>query len=122
MKPKVRRVTTDECPFEKAERLAVEAVKDPGRIPEYDKAVQKVQALEFGSKGLKGNFKMSQTEKILKHMREAGHITQRQAMMDYSIQSLTRRICDLQEKGHRIHKERRKHPVTGQEYTRYSLA
>lgn len=65
---------------------------------------------------------MSQTEKILNHIRKRGHITLREAIMDYGIQSLTRRIADLREKGHKIVSVPRQHPVTGQDYTRYELA
>lgn len=65
---------------------------------------------------------MSQNELILNHMRKRGYITMREAILDYSIQSLTRRISDLRERGHDIVSEQRRHPITGQEYTRYSLA
>lgn len=113
--------TDDECPFEHAEDLALKAVKDPELIPQYLQAQRTVLALE-GGQGWKGNRKMSQNELILNHMRKRGYITMREALMDYSIQSLTRRISDLRERGHNIVTDQRRHPVTGQEYTRYSLA
>jgi hypothetical protein len=64
---------------------------------------------------------MTQLESIIRHINYAGHITNRQALIDYSIQSLTRRIVDLEEKGFRFIKEEAQHPVTGQRYTRYRL-
>lgn len=63
-------------------------------------------------------------KKIIKHIQRAGHISARDAMMDYGITSasLTRRICDMEEIGINFKRERRVHPITGQKYTRYSLA
>jgi DNA-binding HxlR family transcriptional regulator len=59
---------------------------------------------------------------ILSHLRRAGSITQREAILDHSIQSLTRRITELNDKGYRTKREDRHHPLTGQRYARYSLA
>jgi hypothetical protein len=64
---------------------------------------------------------MTQYEKILNHIRRAGHITVRQALLDYSIQSLTRRIVDLEEMGFVFEREVKHHPVTMQRYTRYKF-
>jgi len=62
--------------------------------------------------------------KIVDHIVARGYITARDAMMDYGITSasLTRRICDLEELGFVITRERTAHPVSGQKYTRYSIA
>ena len=46
----------------------------------------------------------------------------REAMVDYSISSLTKRISNLRAEGHNIISEKKRHKVTGQEYVRYSLA
>jgi hypothetical protein len=59
---------------------------------------------------------------ILAHMEHTGSITQREAMLDHSVQSLTRRITELQDKGYPINREDKRHPLTGQRYARYSLA
>jgi len=61
---------------------------------------------------------------IFAHMERAGSISAREAMADYGITSatLTRRICDIEAAGIVIHRERRKHPITGRLYTRYSLS
>jgi hypothetical protein len=64
---------------------------------------------------------MTQTQQLLKHLRKAGSITQREAIMDHSIQSLTRRITDLRLEGFNIQSLIKQHPVTGQRYTRYVL-
>jgi len=63
----------------------------------------------------------SQHDKILKHLRKAGSITVREALIEYSISSLTKRIQELRERGHDIVSEWKSHPVTGQRYTRYKL-
>lgn len=62
--------------------------------------------------------------KVLQHIRRAGSISAREAMADHGITSasLARRICDLEEAGINIKRERRKHPMTHQHYTRYSIA
>lgn len=62
--------------------------------------------------------------KILQHMRRAGSISAREAMADHGITSasLARRICDIEACGFAVNRDRRTHPITGQKYTRYSLA
>lgn len=64
---------------------------------------------------------MTQNQIILKHLRKAGSITVREAIVEYSIQSLTKRIQELREAGNNIISDVRYHPVTGQKYVRYSL-
>ncbi|WP_319413843.1 helix-turn-helix domain-containing protein [uncultured Cohaesibacter sp.] len=64
---------------------------------------------------------MTQCERIIQHMEENGSITQREAYIDYGIQSFHRRIADLRERGYVLRGEARQHPVTKQEYTRYYL-
>jgi predicted HTH transcriptional regulator len=61
---------------------------------------------------------------VLSHMERAGSISARDAMNDYGITSatLSRRICDLKEAGIKINSDRRRHPLTGKLYTRYSVA
>lgn len=64
---------------------------------------------------------MTQLETILSHMKRAKSISQREAMIDYSIQSLTKRISELREMGYNIKTVHKKHPVTGQRYARYVM-
>ena len=64
---------------------------------------------------------MKQHEQILTHLRKAGGLSVREALVDYSIQSFTKRISELRKAGYRIDGVKGKHPVTGQQYTRYVL-
>lgn len=64
---------------------------------------------------------MTQNTLILNHLLRTGSITQREAMIDYSIQSLTKRISELRSRGYKIKSEKRQHPTTGQRYVRYVL-
>lgn len=63
-----------------------------------------------------------QAHVVLSHIKRAGSITQREAIADHSVQSLTRRIAELRDAGFPVRGEQRKHPLTGQRYMRYSLA
>ena len=65
--------------------------------------------------------KTTQYSKIIKHLRATKGLTQREALLDYSIQSFTARISELRQRGHRIDGVQSRHPVTGQRYTRYVL-
>lgn len=70
-----------------------------------------------------GKVMPNQAQKVYRHMADTGSISAREAMDDYSMTSatLTRRICDLEEDGFKIIRERKSHPLTGLKYTRYSL-
>ncbi|WP_349434227.1 helix-turn-helix domain-containing protein [Pararhizobium sp. A13] len=65
---------------------------------------------------------MTQVEKILNHIQKNGSITQREAYLDYGIQSFHRRLSDIREMGVRLLPVQKVHPTTGQEYTRYFIA
>lgn len=58
---------------------------------------------------------------ILDHMKRTGSITMREALIDYSVQSLTKRIQELRSAGYKIESVKKLHPTTGQRYTRYVL-
>ena len=64
---------------------------------------------------------MSQNEIILRHLKKAKSISQREAIVDYSIQSLSKRISELRQAGFNIVTKHKNHPVTGQRYARYVL-
>lgn len=64
---------------------------------------------------------MSQNQLILDHMKRTGSITMREALIDYSVQSLTKRIQELRQAGYNIKSVQKTHPTTGQRYTRYTL-
>ena len=65
--------------------------------------------------------KTTQYTKILKHLKATKGLTQREALLDYSIQSFTARISELRKLGCTIDGVKSRHPVTGQRYTRYVL-
>lgn len=64
---------------------------------------------------------ITQNQLILNHLLRTGSITQREALLDYSIQSITKRISELRERGYKIKSEKKQHPTTGQRYVRYVL-
>ena len=64
----------------------------------------------------------TQHTNILKHLRTAKGLTVREALIEYSISSLTKRIQELRGMGYDIVSHRKSHPVTGQRYVRYTLA
>lgn len=112
-------MTTDEI-LERAEELCLLAVSNPEEwLEAYKQAQRKAQSLEH--QGWKRNTGMTQNQRILKHLKKAGSITVREAIVEYSIQSLTKRVSELREAGYDIISTVKRHPVTGQEYTRYSL-
>jgi hypothetical protein len=63
----------------------------------------------------------TQQKKIIKHLRTAKGLTVREAMIEYSISSLTKRVHELRGLGYDIESVVKQHPVTGQRYTRYFL-
>lgn len=58
---------------------------------------------------------------ILQHLRATKGLTVREALIEYSISSLTKRVHELRGLGYDIESVRKTHPVTGQRYTRYFL-
>lgn len=48
---------------------------------------------------------LTQNQKILRHLRDYGSITQMEAINDYGIMRLASRISDLKRMGHPIRKE-----------------
>jgi hypothetical protein len=105
--------------FDLAEQLCVLAVEDPVLLPEYLEANHKAKSLEHS--GWKRNTGMTQNQTIMKHLKKAGSITVREAVVEYSIQSLTKRVQELRESDNHIMSHVKYHPVTGQKYVRYTL-
>ena len=62
-----------------------------------------------------------QTRRLLRHFYRQGHITQRQALIDLGIQSLTKQISLLRDAGFQITTTFRRNPSTGQKYAKYSM-
>ena len=50
---------------------------------------------------------MTQADRILRHLREFGTITQYEAIREYGIMRLAARVSDLNHQGHRIRSRRR---------------
>jgi hypothetical protein len=65
--------------------------------------------------------KTKQLDTIMKHLQTVGSITNREAIVEYNIMSLPRRILDLKELGVQFNVVNKTHPVTGQRYVRYHL-
>jgi|TARA_R110002153_G_scaffold100555_1_gene236521 hypothetical protein len=63
----------------------------------------------------------NQHQKIIKHLQTTKGLTVREAMIEYSISSLTKRVHELRGLGYDIISTRKSHPVTGQKYVRYTL-
>jgi len=113
--------TNEDLIFKTAEELAVQAVDDPGLVDEYQQATREAQECE-GSRGWKyRTSNMRQVDKIINHIKKQGSITQREAFIDYGVQSFHRRLSDIKEMGYKITGKQRFHPVTNQPYTRYYL-
>jgi hypothetical protein len=58
---------------------------------------------------------------LLKHLQIVGSITGREAMIEYDIQSLTKEIHRLRQKGYVINTVGKAHPVKGVRYGRFFL-
>ncbi|MBL4783891.1 MAG: hypothetical protein JKY49_00535 [Cohaesibacteraceae bacterium] len=61
----------------------------------------------------------NQVSRLWNHLRDVGSISVREAMLDLHINSLSRRICDLQLRGPRIPRVMKENPATGERYMRY---
>ena len=105
--------------FELAETYCVLAVQDKKHLNTY-KYWNKI-AKSFEHSGWKKMTGQTQHAKILKHLDKAGSITVREALIEYSVASLTKRIQELRELGHNIVSNPKVHPITGQRYVRYTL-
>ena len=112
-------MTTDEI-FEKAEALVVLAAQDPEAYSD-EYTYWNTEAQKHEHQGWKTMTGQTQHAKIMKHLKKAGSITVREAMVEYSVACLPKRISELRELGHEIVSHVKFHPITGQKYTRYTL-
>lgn len=106
--------------FHMADVACVRAWDDEGWGPLHKRLLTTCLRLEMN--GWKKRNGMTQNQKIIAHLKKAGSITVREALVDYSIQSLTKRIAELREDGYKIISKTKHHPVTGQKYVRYVWA
>jgi len=65
---------------------------------------------------------MTQVNTIRKVLLKDGSLTQRSALMDFSIMALPRRIADLKASGFPVKTEIKINPKTGQRYAQYTMA
>lgn len=105
--------------FHMADVACVRAWDDEGWGPFHKRLLTMCVQLE--NSGWKKMTGTTQNAKIIAHLKKAGSITVREALVEYSIQSLTKRISELREQGYDIKSVTRQHPVTGQRYVRYYL-
>lgn len=106
--------------FDMADKACIRADDDPLWRPLYDHLMKLCINLEHN--GWKKRTGMTQNQKLITHFKKAGSITVREAILEYSIQSLTKRIQELREDGYNILSKTKHHPVTGQKYVRYVWA
>lgn len=105
---------------EAAERLTLQAYYNPTFTPCLETAAKIIRAAEGG--GYRNRITpMTQVEKLIDHMRDVGPISQREAYLEYDIQSFHRRLSDIRQLGMNLKAYPKKNPVTGQYYTRYGL-
>lgn len=64
--------------------------------------------------------KKSMVQLLIEHLKSGKSITAIEASALWRCRSLSRRICDIEERGYTINREERE-DSTGQNYTRYSL-
>jgi hypothetical protein len=65
---------------------------------------------------------MTQASTVLRHLRNIGPISPRDALDNYGISRLAARVLDLKEDGYIIATEMRTNPATGLRYARYTLS
>lgn len=105
--------------FELAEEYCLLAVQDPKHLITYK--YWNNLAKSYENSGWKQMSGQTQHQKIMKHLNKAGSITVREALIEYSVSSLTKRIQELRELGNKIISNPKVHPITGQRYVRYTL-
>lgn len=112
-------MNTDQI-FENAETLAVLAAQEPEVYADLY-TYWNTQAQKHEHQGWKKMSGKTQHDKIMQHLKKTGSITVREAMVEYSVSSLPKRIQELRELGNDIVSNVKFHKVTGQKYTRYTL-
>ena len=110
--------TSNDCLFERSEKLAILAVDDPKLIPEYESVMAEISKLEGGWKVKTGR---SQNVKILRHLQAGKTISPLEAMGVFGGYSLAARIYELRVCGWDITKQI-KYDGQGRTYAEYSLA
>jgi len=112
--------SSEDLLFHMADTACVRAWEEEGWGPFHIRLLTMCTKLE--SSGWKRKTGMTQTQKLIAHFKKAGSITVREALVEYSINSLTKQISLLRQEGHNIISKVKFHPVTGQKYVRYVWA
>lgn len=110
---------SDDLLFHMADVACVRAWEDEGWGPVHKRLL--TMCLRKETNGWKKRTGMTQNDKIIAHLKRTGSLTQREAILDYSIQSLTKRISELRDDGHNITSKVKYHPITKQKYVRYEM-
>tara|TARA_B100000530_G_scaffold251873_1_gene165998 strand:+ start:27 stop:368 length:342 start_codon:yes stop_codon:yes gene_type:complete len=110
--------TSDDSIFERAEKLALLAVKEKKYIYEFEETMKAVKQIEGG---FKVKNKTSQNDRILKHLKLGKTISPLEAMGVFGVYRLAARIFELRQDGHEIVKTI-KDDGQGRTYAEYSLA
>ena len=111
---------SEDLVFNMADKACLYADDDPLWKPLHDHLMKLCIRLE--NNGFKKRTGMTQNQKLIAHFKKAGSITVREALLEYSIQSLTKRIQELRDDGYNIISKVKFHPVTRQKYVRYVWA
>lgn len=107
--------------FNMADTACVRAWEDEGWGPYHKRLLTMCVKLE--NNGWKKRNGMTKIQKLVTHLKKTGSISHREAMDDYQMSggALTKYISTLRMSGYKIVSMKKKHPITGQEYTRYVL-
>ena len=87
--------SSEDLMFHMADVACVRAWEDEGWGPYHKRLL--TMCLKTENNGWKKKNGMTQNQKILSHLKRAGSITVREALIEYSIQSLTKRIAELRD-------------------------
>lgn len=101
------------------EKACLRAWEDEGWGPYHKRLLTMCLKTEYN--GWKKRNGMTQHDKIINHIKKNGSITQREAYIDYAVQGFTARISELRNMGYPLVRVTKRHPVTGQSYSRYYL-
>lgn len=112
--------SSEDLLFHMADTALIRSLRNKGWGPIHARLLATCIRLE--NSGWKKRTGMTQNQRIIEHIKKNGSITQREAYIDYAIQNFSARLSELKEAGYKIAKRVKKHPVTGQKYTRYYLA
>ena len=113
----MREISEDDL-FERAEKLALLAVKNSEYVFEYEEIMSKVQQIEGGFKMKSG---ASQNARIMKHLKSGKTISPLEAIGVLGVYRLAARVYELRQDGHEIVKKI-KDDGQGRTYAEYSLA